>query len=60
MNTNKNTHKAASVAAEVHAFILGMREFRQNETTHFEENLIEVYDSGRDFAHKLTFRVFDN
>ncbi len=41
------------------AFILGLREFRQNATTHFDEDLIEAYDTGRDLAHKLTFRRFD-
>lgn len=40
------------------AFILGLLEFRQSFTTNCGDYSHE-YDNGRDFAHFLTFRVFD-
>jgi hypothetical protein len=40
-------------------FITGMLEFRQNSTSNFNNQEIETYDSGRDFAHFLTFRIFE-
>lgn len=43
----------------IYAFLLGMFEFRSDWTTHFDGDLIETYDSGRDWAHRLTFRYFD-
>ena len=43
------------------AFILGMKEFRLTFTTYLENyNESLSYDKGRDFAHKITFRRFDN
>ncbi len=46
--------------ARVRAFLLGVREFRTDFTTHFEdEGLLEVYDLGREMAHRATFRRFD-
>jgi len=44
--------------SKIKAFILGMIEFRSDCTTNVGE--IESYDSGRDFAHRITFRHFDN
>ncbi len=44
----------------IRAFILGLREFRQSTTTHFDEDLIEAYDTGRDLAHRLTFRQYED
>jgi len=44
---------------KVRAFLLGVREFRRDLTTHFGEDLIEVYDRGREFAHKVTLRYWD-
>lgn len=42
---------------KLRAFILGVVEFRLSFTTHFEdEALLEAYDTGRELAHKLTFR----
>lgn len=41
-------------------FFLGMREFRMNCTTHFDYPEIEVYDGGREFAHRLTLRYFED
>lgn len=40
-------------------FLLGMKEFRQSVTTHPGNDFIEVYDSGRDLAHRITFRRWD-
>ena len=40
------------------AFILGLLEFRQSFTTNCGDYSYE-YEQGRDFAHFLTFRVFD-
>lgn len=44
----------------LYAFLLGLWEFRQMTTTHFDGYQIEAYDSGRDLAHKLTLRAFDD
>ena len=45
--------------SKIKAFILGMIEFRSDCTTNVgDEDL--AYDSGRDFAHKITFRHFDD
>lgn len=42
------------------AFILGMREFRLSWTTSYDnDDLMEAYDAGRDFAHRITFRRWD-
>lgn len=41
------------------AFLLGMREFRIDYTTNPGEHLIDIYDAGRDFAHRMTFRRWD-
>ena len=41
------------------AFLLGMREFRMNYTTNPGEHLLESYDMGREYAHRLTFRRWD-
>lgn len=43
----------------IHAFLLGIREFRSQVTTSFDSPLIEAYDTGRDLAHRLTLRVFE-
>lgn len=46
--------------ASIKAFLLGMAEFRLTYTTHFDDYaLLEAYDSGREFAHKITFRYFE-
>ena len=45
---------------KLRAFILGIIEFRSDITTHFDESLIEAYDTGREFAHVVTLRYFDN
>lgn len=44
-------------------FILGMWEFRSSVTTHVsddDQNLIDAYDWGREWAHRLTFRKFES
>lgn len=44
----------------IFAFLNGMREFRTDFTTHYEDyDLLVSYDRGRDLAHWLTFRCFD-
>lgn len=43
------------------AFFLGMAEFRLSFTTHIADNDTQhAYDTGREWAHRLTFRHFDN
>ena len=44
---------------QIKAFLLGMKEFRMDMTTHFDEPLIYSYDWGREIMHRLTFRFFD-
>lgn len=41
------------------AFFLGVREFRSDCTTNPGGRLIEAYDAGREWAHRLTLRMFD-
>lgn len=43
----------------IRAFLLGVWEFRSGVTTHFDDDLIETYDWGREWAHRLTFRRFE-
>jgi hypothetical protein len=50
----------------IYAFALGMWEFRNDWTTNFDhvgtdkgDTLQGIYDAGRDLAHRLTFRHFD-
>lgn len=43
------------------AFFIGMREFRSDVTTHYNDfDLLEINDKGRDLAHRLTFRYYDH
>jgi hypothetical protein len=42
------------------AFLLGMWEFRSDLTTNPGDDLIEVYDLGREWAHRITFRRFES
>jgi hypothetical protein len=44
---------------KLRVFLLGMYEFRDMVTTHFDPPEIEVYDRGRELAHCLTLRMFD-
>ena len=46
--------------AQFKAFLLGMWEFRSDVTSNLDFWCMDTYDEGRDFAHKLTFRWFDN
>lgn len=42
------------------AFLMGMREFRLSFTTRYEDQaLMDAYDWGREWAHRLTFRRYD-
>lgn len=43
----------------ISVFLLGAREFRQTTTTAFDSPEIEIYDKGREFMHRLTFRLFE-
>ena len=44
----------------IKAFLLGMREFRSFITTPMEdERAYNAYDWGREFAHRITFRRFE-
>lgn len=41
-------------------FLKGMIEFRLTYTTAYEDLYdVELYDRGREFAHKITFRHFE-
>ncbi len=40
-------------------FLLGFWEFRRDFTSNPGEHLIEAYDAGRDLAHRLTLRYWD-
>lgn len=44
----------------IKAFLTGVIEFRSDITTHYNDDLIEYYDKGRDLMHRLTFRKFDS
>lgn len=45
---------------KVKAFLKGVQEFRSNWTTGYEDlAVLEVYDMGRELAHRLTFRRFE-
>jgi hypothetical protein len=45
----------------IKAFLLGVQEFRLSLTTHFDDDdLLEAYDSGREWAHRLTFRRYES
>jgi hypothetical protein len=42
------------------AFVTGALEFRRSLTTHYDDyGLMEAYDCGREWAHRLTFRRFE-
>lgn len=56
---NPDERKGTTVVNAIKAFCLGMIEFRSTVTTHFDGDLIETYDRGRDLAHRLTFRRFE-
>jgi hypothetical protein len=40
-------------------WLRGVREFRLGITTHYDWPEIEIYDKGREFAHKMTLRKFE-
>lgn len=42
------------------AFYRGIKEFRQNITSHYDRPLIYAYDMGREVAHILTFRYYED
>lgn len=45
--------------ARLLAFLHGMLEFRSDVTTHYDGELIETYDAGRERMHRLTLRRWD-
>lgn len=45
---------------EIKAYVMGIREFRLSFTTGYDDYaLLEAYDAGRDLAHRLTLRYWD-
>lgn len=44
---------------KIKAFLLGMYEFRTALASNPGERLIPTYDRGREFAHWITFRHFE-
>lgn len=45
---------------QMRAFFLGVIEFRLSLTTSFDDDdLMNAYDAGRDFAHRVTLRRFE-
>jgi hypothetical protein len=41
-------------------FLHGVREFRLSLTRHYDDHVsAEAYDLGREWAHRLTFRRFE-
>ena len=42
------------------AFLLGMWEFRQSFTTRVNYSRRRAYDSGREWAHRITFRLYES
>lgn len=49
-----------SYRVKLQVFLLGIREFKMSQTTHFGPELINVYDWGREIAHRLTLRRFED
>jgi hypothetical protein len=48
------------VRTRIRAFILGVAEFRLSATTSFDDySLLCTYDAGREFAHRVTLRRFE-
>lgn len=43
----------------IYAWLLGAWEFRSDYTTWFDGDLIETYDAGREFMHRITFRHWE-
>ena len=43
----------------LHSFLLGIWEFRSSFTTNPGDDYMHAYDTGRDLAHRVTFRRFE-
>jgi hypothetical protein len=55
-----NQEEEPGTLDHVGAFVNGVWEFRDSFTLSYSDlNLQETYDSGRDWAHYLTFRYFE-
>ena len=48
------------MAKRIKAFLHGALEFRAGCTTHYPEPLICDYDAGREWAHRITLRHWDD
>ena len=44
---------------KLRAFLLGMSEFRHDFTSNPGDDLMPAYDAGRELAHRLTFRIWE-
>jgi len=49
-----------SIFQHIYWYIIAMIEFRSMVTTSHPDEFMFTYDKGRDMAHKLTLRYFDN
>lgn len=55
------TERPYSRFGALRAYLLGMWEFRLSMTQGFEDDdLLEAYDAGRDRAHAMTLRRYDD
>lgn len=66
LNSTRTRHTPLKYCEErtdmktIRAFFNGMREFRTAFTTHYDDyDLLESYDLGREWAHRLTFRRYE-
>lgn len=49
-----------AISQKTKAFFKGIYEFKSSFTTHYEDlALLEIYDMGRELAHVLTFRHYE-
>ena len=48
------------IMAIINAFVCGIREFRLSFTTRYDNLKLDwIYDCGREFAHIVTFRLYE-
>jgi len=50
---------APGLLRSLYLVALGAWEFRRDLTTHFDHPEVETYDTGREWAHRLTLRHWD-
>ena len=58
--TLRTTRANTQIVGRVCAYLRGVGEYRSSVTTSYPYPLIESYDAGRDRAHALTFRRYDD